>query len=111
VFEEAAGVAAAAAENDEPEVPVVLVVLAVAVDPELLAVDVAVDGATAMLDAVWLPAINAARPATPMTLATPVTMRARRAGWGRRRRRAGTGFDGMNPCSCRHLRATLEGAA
>ncbi len=59
---------------------------------------------------VRLRAMHAARPAAPTTLTTPVTMRARWAGWRRRRRGAGAGFGSMAPWSARDLRGTLEGA-
>jgi hypothetical protein len=103
VFEAPAGVAALAGEVEGVAATVVLVVpeavgaveAVEAVELGLLALAVAAAVAAALeevaaafdavLDALWLAAMHAVRPATPTTLATPVTMRARWAGWGRRR--------------------------
>lgn len=87
----AAGAAAAAAT-------VVVVVAALAEgEPEVVSAAGAVAAAAAAVAvgarvAVWFVAINAEIPATPTRLTTPVTMRARCAGWClRRRNRGGSG--------------------
>lgn len=101
MFADAAGVAALA-DEDEARGATVVVVAAAEPDPVLEApvldapvtgVVVAVAADVAAVDDEPLPAMHAASPATPTTLTTPVTMRAFRAGWVRRRRRAGAGID------------------
>ncbi|MDQ6614470.1 MAG: hypothetical protein M3083_06930 [Actinomycetota bacterium] len=106
MFADAAGVAALA-DEDEARGATVVVVAAAEPDPVLEApvldapvLDAAVTGVVvavaadvAAVDDEPLPAMHAASPATPTTLTTPVTMRAFRAGWVRRRRRAGAGID------------------
>ncbi|MDQ1355995.1 MAG: hypothetical protein QOJ52_2949 [Acidimicrobiaceae bacterium] len=81
MWAEAAGTAAAA-DDAEARETVVLVVseLTLAVPDEVSDAAPVADVAATVLDVEWLPAMTVASPATPTTLATPVTMRAPRAG-------------------------------
>ena len=70
------------------------------------------DEAAAVVDAWEWAATNAVSPAAAARLATPVTMRARYAGWGRRGGTLGWWDDDGIPLSSRRdLRGALDGAA